>query len=838
MLGGFRHSGSFILSVMLLALASCSASHTPIGPDVLLDDSYPKEERRLSSENASRSLLGLWRVRIRPSTGSVELIPCRTAELHFNVLPKLETAPCIDCLKVAKIQFVPPDEVKISISIRHPYPGKKALTGFDVRGIFISGADYSFPVNGRTMAWSNDEPMLLNPDGYTTLFNPVEFGPGTSEYPILEYVPGKFASGGDLSSTLNPFIAYSVEKPRRMFDSYEIETRTLHLRLPDGPFNEVEFGYAVDASWVFVEDVKDPLTDFPVSANCLEAYDVNILVSNELAEWSWSYAPVQVEVFDHQGQQTISSVTVEAPDLFNGVIPLQFSLETTDGAFLFQGSIGNQLAVSPGIYPLLVRVEDTEADANLGEVAAWNVQPVKVTYGWAQTWGGDSYDENAAVECDTQGNIYVAGHFRNTVDFNPGPAVDIRTSNGTADAFLVKFDDHGAFQWVRTWGGAGPDKAHDICISPDGSLLVTGDFNGTVDFDPGSGTNEQTSHGMDDAFVCKFTQSGDFCWARCWGGAWGDLGSGIASDANNRVYCAGTFAAAADFDPGPENDIHTAVDENDTFLSCFDSEGVFQWAKTWGAEGDDWAEYVSSVPQGYLLVIGWFYETIDLDPGDGVNEYTPEGFWASYVSTFDSAGNYLTSRVWDSEFCVYMQALAVDGDGDINLTGSFGGTCDFDPGPGICEKTSKTGSDNFLVKLDANADFEWVRIWDGGEYANDIAVDSNNNLYVTGGFLHWKYDPPIDFDPGPGIDLHYGNGVWDVFLTSFDKNGNHRWASTWGGTGEDRGFGVALSPSGAIYVCGEFGADVDFDPGTGVDRHQSEGSDDAFLAKLSIDGLW
>ena len=61
------------------------------------------------------------------------------------------------------------------IILNHPYPGNLKLTGFDVRGVFITGSDFMFPVSGRTVASGDGIAHLLNPDGYTSLFNPVEF---------------------------------------------------------------------------------------------------------------------------------------------------------------------------------------------------------------------------------------------------------------------------------------------------------------------------------------------------------------------------------------------------------------------------------------------------------------------------------------------------------------------------------------------------------------------------------------------------------------------------------------------------------------------------------------
>jgi len=79
------------------------------------------------------------------------------------------------------------------------------------------------------------------------------------------------------------------------------------------------------------------------------------------------------------------------------------------------------------------------------------------------------------------------------------------------------------------------------------------------------------------------------------------------------------------------------------------------------------------------------------------------------------------------------------------------------------------------------------------------------------------------------------------FLTSFDAEGNFRWARTWGGYGDsDMGYGVALDNQGFVYVSGMFNSEsVDFDPGEGSDIHENNGTGggyDCFLSKFDING--
>ena len=225
---------------------------------------------------------------------------------------------------------------------------------------------------------------MLDPDGFTSLFNPTEFPP--TNPPALGYIPGKHATGGDLSANLNPFVAYRKDAPRRMFEAGGSETKTIKIQAPTGP---IHFGYAVDVCWMPVDNVVDPLTDFPASANCLEAYRMDVSIGAGLLSEKGSQVPIQVEIYDHQGQETISTVNIEAPDLFNGEIPLSFSNVTLNNAFLYVGTLTNDLGAKDGEYPLLVKATDWGSDPNLGDVAGWQVTSARVgaPKGWARTWG-------------------------------------------------------------------------------------------------------------------------------------------------------------------------------------------------------------------------------------------------------------------------------------------------------------------------------------------------------------------------------------------------------------------------------------------------------------------
>jgi len=821
---------SLIIGLAIL-LHGCQSAGTPTTPDA----PTLRPSVHSPSNSSARHFLGFWEIEISSDHTSATAVPLRGAEMHFNMVHILETT-CVDCLIINNLQPLPDNALSADLTIKHPFPGLAKFTGFDVRGILITGSDYTFPVSGRTIAWGDQNPRLLNADGYTTLFNPIDF-PENPDVPfILRYTKGKYASDSvDLSATLNPYLAYSEDQPRRIFLIGTSQTETAILKLPDGP---IRFGYAVDASWFPPDgDVIDPITDFPPEANSLEAYKININSVLELPPYAGSSVPIEVEIWDHQGPSTISSVTIESPDLFAGETALSFGAISPDNTAIYMGMLNNELGAGNGEYPLLVRVVDSQIEPNLGVVDAWLVQPVEVIdlvpwNGWARTWGGVDYDVGNCVAVDGSGNVYVTGSFKGTVDFDPGPGVDNHTFNGTYDVFLSKFDPSGNFLWAKTWGGSSYDMGSRVAVDGSGNVYVTGRFKGTVDFDPAAaGEDNHTSNGNYDVFLSRFDSSGGFIWAKTWGGDNQDVGTGVAVDGSGNVYTTGEFCDTVDFDPGSGFDNHVSNGSEDVFLSKFDASGNFLWAKTWGGSNNDGSSGVALDSSGNVYVTGGFRDTVDFNPAAvGEDNHTSNGNHDVFLSRFDSSGNFIWAKTWGgSNYDVGME-VALDGSGNVYTTGEFEGTVDFDPAAaGEDNHTSNGLYDVFLSKFDSSGNFLWAKTWGGSNYdvGSGVALDGPGNVYVTGSFRD-----TVDFDPGPGIDYHISNDLNDIFLSEFDSSGNFIWAKTWGGSNYDGGSGVALDSSGNVYVTGSFQDTVDFDPGPGVDNHISNGDGDVFLSKF------
>jgi hypothetical protein len=132
-------------------------------------------------------------------------------------------------------------------------------------------------------------------------------------------------------------------------------------------------------------------------------------------------------------------------------------------------------------------------------------------------WAGWIHDQSLGIALDSVGNISLFGFFQGTADFDPSAGLVNLMSAGGDDLFVARFTNSGSLAWAKAMGGTDSERAIHLALDGSGSVLSTGYFNGTADFDPGVGVFNLTSAGGKDIFA-KLNSAGNFVWARRMGG--------------------------------------------------------------------------------------------------------------------------------------------------------------------------------------------------------------------------------------------------------------------------------------------------------------------------------
>jgi hypothetical protein len=151
---------------------------------------------------------------------------------------------------------------------------------------------------------------------------------------------------------------------------------------------------------------------------------------------------------------------------------------------------------------------DTHTSAGLEDIFLTKIN-ADGSYGYTKTMGGTDHDYGRSVAMDSSDNVYITGSYSGTADFDPGSETDDHTSNGLGDIFLTKINSDGTYDLTETMGGTDQDFGRSVTVDDSVNVYLTGYFQQTVDFDPGSGTEPlRTSNGLEDIFLTKFRMVG------------------------------------------------------------------------------------------------------------------------------------------------------------------------------------------------------------------------------------------------------------------------------------------------------------------------------------------
>ena len=411
---------------------------------------------------------------------------------------------------------------------------------------------------------------------------------------------------------------------------------------------------------------------------------------------------------------------------------------------------------------------------------------------WNTTWGGSNSECGYDVTVDSANNIIITGY---TNSFGAG----------LDDVFIAKYSSSGVLLWNHTWGSSYNDQSQGIAVDSMDNIVVTGytDISGTSvynalivkfsssgvdqwnltigegnDFGNGiavdsadniiiTGYKFSSSTSSWDAFIVKCHPSGVKLWSRTLGGNGDEHGYGIAVDSTNEIVITGeTNSSGAGLD--------------DAFIAKYSTFGVKLWNTTWGGAGNDSGHGVTADPADDTIVVGF------------TNSFGASGYdaFVLHVSTaplwYDSWGGLTVDESRD---------VAMDSEDNILLAGY---TDSFGAG----------GIDAFVAKYSSLGVQEWNFTWGGSgiEYGSAVAVDSTDNVVVT------------------GSTRSFGAGGYDAFVAKYSSSGIQQWNLTWGESNHDYGYGVAVDSEDNIVVIGStefFGAD----------------NEDAFIVKYSSSGL-
>jgi hypothetical protein len=329
--------------------------------------------------------------------------------------------------------------------------------------------------------------------------------------------------------------------------------------------------------------------------------------------------------------------------------------------------------------------------------------------------------------------------------------------------------------------------------------------------------------------------------------------NGLASDPrNDDVIVAGTFVGDVDFGNGV---VHSHIsDMPDLFVARYTKDNALAWVRNYGPQdAHAWAtpNAVAVGPAGEAVVTGYFDGTFDFGKGWITNDHAANvtGQRGTFLASYSAAG----VPSWTRGFSLRPDpgmladsgglAVAVDGQGNVGLTGLFTGMLNL--GGSDLKSTnassSKDSADIFIAEFTSAGTHSWSkRFGDAYEDRGTAVAFEPNGALVAAGY----YAGTINFgggaltNPSPTLP---GFGTFpeqDLFLVQFSGAGAHQWSQHFVPANPDGFHGgqaqsLAIGGNGDIVMGGTIVNDVDFGGGP---LPKDANDLDAYVAKFASSG--
>jgi|GEM_PF-1580823 len=433
---------------------------------------------------------------------------------------------------------------------------------------------------------------------------------------------------------------------------------------------------------------------------------------------------------------------------------------------------------------------------------------------WAETvflaGRSEEASDNEACAAANDSNIYIAGKFKGQVCL----ITEVIESKGGYDIFLADYDADGNLFWVISAGGPGEDIAKAVAVLSNGDVVISGTFEGSVDF----GGQTLTASRKNNFFVACYDERGKLKWAQRGGGISAlhpvDAGLGLAVDASDNIYVCGAFYGADDkgdyTKPGVcsfgDYQVQNCSQANNSFAAKLSPDGKVQWVNTIGHYGLGLAYGICADNDGNAYITGVCSATFAF----GAQVMYSNGVADIYVAKFNADGthgwikqfgggekfNAANAAKYTDAF-EYGTGICTDKAGSLYVTGQFTDKANF----GSFTLKAKAFSDMFIMKMDYSGEVKWATA-SGSKFlesAKAIQLDNQGNVYVAG--MNSEYGG-LDFD-NVGTQTKRGIGSVEKFSS---KDGAKMWGA---GAGS---WGLSLTPYGKddMVLIGSFANQVKF----------------------------
>ena len=386
-----------------------------------------------------------------------------------------------------------------------------------------------------------------------------------------------------------------------------------------------------------------------------------------------------------------------------------------------------------------------------------------------------------------------------------------------------------AIIWATYYGANTDDYGYSCAADGSGNVYLAGESNSSTSIASG-GFQNTFAGGGSDAFLVKFSSSGNRLWATYYGGSGYDQGEFCTLDVSGNVYLSGYTTSNNGIASGGFQNSFGGM--SDAFLVKFSNTGSRLWATYYGGSNSEQYAICATDGSGSVYLGGYTSSTTNIAFGGFQNTYGGGGDDAFLVK-FSSSGSRLWATYYGGNKVDAAFSCNVDGDGNVYLAGETSSISGIAAG-GFQNSYGGGVFDAFLVKFNSSGNRLWATYFGGsGEDGFSFcSTDANENVYLSG-----STHSATGIASG-GFQNTLGGGS-DGLMVKFTSTGNMVWATYYGGSSDDLGYSCVVDRSGNVYMTGRTSS-INGISSNGFQNTYGGGADDAFLVKFTSSGsrLW
>ena len=415
------------------------------------------------------------------------------------------------------------------------------------------------------------------------------------------------------------------------------------------------------------------------------------------------------------------------------------------------------------------------------------------------------------------GYIYATGYFTASADFPNGPDTLTVTSFNNC-AYVAKYSVYGSLIWLKTLPSStnGKSRGNGIAVDANDNVIVVGDFNGSIDFDPADSTENIQTATNSDAFIWKLDLDGNFQWVKRVNSSYEVAAYGVTADTSNNIVFSGLYSNSASM-PGA---FSLSDNDNRGYICKLDSAGNYQWVNSLtDVPGDIYPSNVRADADNNYYVTGAYVQNSSPTIGF-LQKVSTNGEDSWRVELGNPSGVGFINDVVCSPYGVFVC-------GSFKNQASIGGAV----GSHFVESNGNY-FDALAFKLNRqNGQPIWSTTFGSSsdDYGSAIHTDANGNVYVAG-----RFQGTANYANIPQATLTANGSDAYVWKLDYTGEGIGGYSLTNGVTDEITTSAICTATDGAIYLAGRSYGTTDFDHDLIVmEEHASYGYSDGYLHRTT-----